>query len=76
MKIYCDGVTIDVDAEYRKRGFDSLPPTPTMRAWDIRECAGRPHNYAVWLGGKPLKIEEAIPLTDGMVFDCVPPANY
>jgi hypothetical protein len=76
MKIHCDGVTIDVEAEYKKRGFDTLPLTPTMTASDIRQLADRPASYQVWVGMTPLKDAEAVPLTDGMKFSCVPPATY
>lgn len=76
LRIYCDGATIDVEAEYSKRGFSTLPPTPTMRAADIRHLAGRPASYTVWHGIHPLKDEEAVPVVDGMKFDCVPNAHH
>ena len=76
MNIYCDGVAIDVNAEYRKRGFDKLPPTTTMTAFDIRQAANRPANRQVWLGMTPLKDSESVALTDGMKFISVPPAHY
>ena len=76
MKIFCDGATIDVVEFYKRRGFAELPPTPTMTAFDIRQAADRPANYQVWQGMTPLKDAEAVSLTDGMEFSCVPPATY
>ena len=76
MKIYCDGVLIDVVSEYNKRGFDKLPPAVTMTAFDIRHAADRPANRQIWLGMTPLKDAESVSLIDGMEFISVPPATY
>ncbi|MES1979597.1 MAG: hypothetical protein V4451_16265 [Pseudomonadota bacterium] len=77
--IYLDTDPIDVAQFYRSKGFQHLPPTPTMTGAEIRACGWKKNNYQMYIDVTPMVPvgdTESIPLEDGMKFFCIPPATW
>lgn len=72
------GIKVDVVALYRKRGFEVLPTTLTMSAWDLRSYGRVPNAYSLVrstdLTAEPIGDAESVPVQDGDEFIAVPPA--
>ncbi len=77
--IYLETDPIDVAQFYRAKGFQHLPPTPTMTGAEIRACGWKKNNYQMYIDVTPMQPvgdTEAIPLKSGMKFFCIPEANW
>lgn len=84
LTIYMDEEPIDVEQFYRAKGFEKLPPTPTMTGQEVRDCGWKKqHDRPLYIDhgntGTPFEligVSQAVALVDGMRFVCIPHAGY
>jgi hypothetical protein len=62
---------------YRTKGFTALPAMPTMSGADIKRFGGGDVTYHLVDGsGAGISDAQAVVITEGAAFYCVPPATY